>query len=189
MIGTMLIKQPFFIGGIDDVEVAKGSAFGAAGLFFGTFLVSALYMIHDQRRVHRNFLLSDSNNDGIERTPNTLSLFSSSSSTTTTTTINPRWNRPTDIHSGYSDNNMISSDEISYSSHSRGGFDSLRRRSSGTTIEYGRVTAIFRDDPVAEPPITQRPLDRPISSSSGGGGGGGSSTGNTNNRQDGGFFT
>jgi hypothetical protein len=46
----MLMKQPFFIGGIDDVEVAKGSAFGAAGTFFFTFLVSIIYMIREGRR-------------------------------------------------------------------------------------------------------------------------------------------
>ena len=43
----MLIHQPFFLGGIDDVEKAKGSAFGAAGTFFFTFLISILYLIAD----------------------------------------------------------------------------------------------------------------------------------------------
>jgi hypothetical protein len=51
MIGLMLMKQPFFMGGIDDVEVAKGSAFGAAGTFFFTFIVSILYMMHDAQRL------------------------------------------------------------------------------------------------------------------------------------------
>jgi hypothetical protein len=51
MIGIMLMKQPFFMGGIDDVEVAKGSAFGAAGTFFFTFIVSVMYMIHDEKRL------------------------------------------------------------------------------------------------------------------------------------------
>jgi len=45
------MKQPFFIGGIEDVEVAKGSAFGAAGTFFFTFLVSILYMIKEGRHL------------------------------------------------------------------------------------------------------------------------------------------
>jgi hypothetical protein len=45
------MKQPFFIGGIDDVELAMGSAFGAAGSFFFTFLVSIMYMIHDARQI------------------------------------------------------------------------------------------------------------------------------------------
>jgi hypothetical protein len=49
----MLLKQPFFIGGIDseNVELAKGSAFGAAGTFFFTFLISMLYTIRDARRL------------------------------------------------------------------------------------------------------------------------------------------
>jgi hypothetical protein len=47
----MLMRQPFFIGGIEDVEKAKGSAFGAAGTFFFTFMVSMLYIIKDARRM------------------------------------------------------------------------------------------------------------------------------------------
>jgi hypothetical protein len=46
----MLMKQPFFIGGIEDVEKSKASAFGAAGTFFFTFVISILYMIHDAQR-------------------------------------------------------------------------------------------------------------------------------------------
>jgi RecA-family ATPase len=44
------MKQPFFMGGIDDVEVAKGSAIGAAGTLIFTFIVSIMYMIHDAKR-------------------------------------------------------------------------------------------------------------------------------------------
>ena len=47
----MLMKQPFYVGGIHDVEKSKSSAFGAAGMFFFTFIVSIFYMIHDARRV------------------------------------------------------------------------------------------------------------------------------------------
>lgn len=39
------MKQPFFILGIDDVDKAKGSAFGAAAAFFFTFLVSIVYLL------------------------------------------------------------------------------------------------------------------------------------------------
>jgi hypothetical protein len=49
-VGVMLMKQPFFIGGIEDVEKSKASAFGAAGMFFFTFVISILYMIHDSQR-------------------------------------------------------------------------------------------------------------------------------------------
>ena len=48
-VGVMLMKQPFFVGGIEDVEAAKGSAFGAAGTFFFTFVVSMMYMIRQAR--------------------------------------------------------------------------------------------------------------------------------------------
>jgi hypothetical protein len=47
----MLVKQPFFVGGIDDVELAKNSAFGAAGTFFFTFCVCIFYLIHNERRI------------------------------------------------------------------------------------------------------------------------------------------
>lgn len=43
------MRQPFFVLGIEDVEQAKGSAFGAAGTFFFTFLVSMLYTIRQAR--------------------------------------------------------------------------------------------------------------------------------------------
>jgi hypothetical protein len=43
----LLIHQPFFIGGIKDVDDAKNSAFGAAGTFFLTFLISIIYLIAD----------------------------------------------------------------------------------------------------------------------------------------------
>lgn len=45
----MLIYQPFFVGGIDDVEKAKASAFGAAGTFLFTFLLSMVFMIGGNR--------------------------------------------------------------------------------------------------------------------------------------------
>ncbi|GKY94212.1 hypothetical protein MPSEU_000387100 [Mayamaea pseudoterrestris] len=57
-VGIMLMKQPFFVGGIEDVEAAKGSAFGAAGTFFFTFLISMMYMIREGQRLTR------SNNSG-----------------------------------------------------------------------------------------------------------------------------
>lgn len=49
--GVLLIKQPFFIRGIEDVEVAKGSAFGAAAAFFFTFLASVFYLLKEGRRL------------------------------------------------------------------------------------------------------------------------------------------
>ena len=46
-VGMMLMNQPFYITGIEDVEKAKGSAFGAAGLFFFIFAISILHLIMD----------------------------------------------------------------------------------------------------------------------------------------------
>mmetsp|Transcript_6139 Transcript_6139/g.13592 ORF Transcript_6139/g.13592 Transcript_6139/m.13592 type:complete len:84 (+) Transcript_6139:292-543(+) len=43
----MLVKQPFFIGGIEDVDVAKSSAFGAAGMFLFTFVVSIMFLVRN----------------------------------------------------------------------------------------------------------------------------------------------
>ena len=43
----MLVHQPFFIGGIENYERAKGSAFGAAATFFLVFLISIVYLIAD----------------------------------------------------------------------------------------------------------------------------------------------
>ena len=45
MVGTMLVHQPFLMGGIEDVEKAKTSAFGAAGTFFFPFLISIVYLL------------------------------------------------------------------------------------------------------------------------------------------------
>lgn len=38
------------------MEAAKGSAFGAAGTFFFTFLVSVIYLLMDSRRVNTEML-------------------------------------------------------------------------------------------------------------------------------------
>ena len=50
-VGLMLMHQPFYIGGIDDVERAKSSAFGAAGTFFFIFCLSSFYMIKQGRKL------------------------------------------------------------------------------------------------------------------------------------------
>ena len=43
----MLTKQPFFIGGIEDVEVAASSAYGAFTMFMFVFVLSACGMYYD----------------------------------------------------------------------------------------------------------------------------------------------
>lgn len=49
----MLVKQPLFVGvgGMEDVEKAKGSAFGAAGLFVFIFCLSIAHLITDSMKV------------------------------------------------------------------------------------------------------------------------------------------
>jgi hypothetical protein len=39
-VGILITTQPFFLAGIDDVEKAQGSAYGATGMFLFTFLAS-----------------------------------------------------------------------------------------------------------------------------------------------------
>jgi hypothetical protein len=70
----MLMKQPFYIRGIEDVELCKGSAFGAAGAFLFTFLLSTCYMIQKgrpprtiSRSVHEEDDDDDDNHDDSER--------------------------------------------------------------------------------------------------------------------------
>jgi hypothetical protein len=43
----MLVHQPFFVGGVEEVEKAKTSAFGAAWTFFLAFFLSIIYLISD----------------------------------------------------------------------------------------------------------------------------------------------
>ena len=47
----MLTYQPFYLGGIEDVEHAKKSAYGAMAMFILTFIISVLYIIFDVIRV------------------------------------------------------------------------------------------------------------------------------------------
>eukprot|EP00536_Pseudo-nitzschia_multiseries_P002166 jgi/Psemu1/301263/fgenesh1_kg.28_\ len=46
-VGVMLTTQPFFISGIEDVEVATQSAFGACFMFMFVFVISAIGMFYD----------------------------------------------------------------------------------------------------------------------------------------------
>jgi hypothetical protein len=41
------MKQPFYVGGIEDVEQSTGNAFGAAALFFFIFIISMVHLIMD----------------------------------------------------------------------------------------------------------------------------------------------
>jgi hypothetical protein len=46
-VGVMLQTQPFFIGGIEDSEKARDSAFGAMGMFLVTFVLSIVGIWYD----------------------------------------------------------------------------------------------------------------------------------------------
>lgn len=63
MVGTMLIKQPFLITGIEDIEKAKGNAFGAAGTFFLTFIISIIYLIKESGRQIDTRIVRDSSSN------------------------------------------------------------------------------------------------------------------------------
>lgn len=43
----MLTHQPFFMGGIEDVKVARGSAYGALFMFVVTFILSVVFIVKD----------------------------------------------------------------------------------------------------------------------------------------------
>jgi hypothetical protein len=47
MVAMMLTYQPLFIGGIDDVEKATGSAYGGMAAYMFSFLLSVVYLIKD----------------------------------------------------------------------------------------------------------------------------------------------
>ena len=50
--------QPFYIGGIENVETAKDSAFGAMMLFVTTFIVSVVLWFRDLRMKRRQLILA-----------------------------------------------------------------------------------------------------------------------------------
>lgn len=63
MISMMLTYQPFFIGGIDDLEQAKRNANGGVGSFLTVFIVSVVYLVIDALWGGCN--KNNSNNNGV----------------------------------------------------------------------------------------------------------------------------
>lgn len=47
MVSLMLTYQPFFIGGIEDIEKSKSNAYGGAFSFLCIFLLSVVYLVYD----------------------------------------------------------------------------------------------------------------------------------------------
>jgi len=50
MVSMMLTYQPFYIGGIEDLEQAKSNAYGGVGSFLFIFLLSVVYLVFDALR-------------------------------------------------------------------------------------------------------------------------------------------
>ena len=46
-VGALLVYQPFYVSGLEDIEAAKSSAFGALGLFIFAFATSLVYLCYD----------------------------------------------------------------------------------------------------------------------------------------------
>lgn len=46
-VGALLVYQPFYVSGLEDIDAAKSSAFGALGLFIVTFASSIVYLCYD----------------------------------------------------------------------------------------------------------------------------------------------
>jgi hypothetical protein len=47
MVAMMLTYQPFYMGGIHNVEGAKRNTYGAMATFLFTFLLSVVYLVQD----------------------------------------------------------------------------------------------------------------------------------------------
>lgn len=65
MISMMLTYQPFFIGGIDDLDQARRNANGGVGSFLTVFIVSVVYLVIDALWGGRNKNDSNSNSNGV----------------------------------------------------------------------------------------------------------------------------
>lgn len=50
LVSMMLTYQPFYIGGIEDVEQAKRNAYGGVGTFLFIFILSVVYLVLDALR-------------------------------------------------------------------------------------------------------------------------------------------
>ena len=61
MISMMLTYQPFYIGGIEDLEQAKSNAYGGVGTFLCVFILSVVFLVFDALRGGAE---SNNNNNG-----------------------------------------------------------------------------------------------------------------------------
>jgi hypothetical protein len=65
-VGIMLSTQSFYIGGIDDVAVARSSAFGAMAMFLGTIALSIGGIYYDAKHQPSDDASDTGENDGYE---------------------------------------------------------------------------------------------------------------------------
>jgi hypothetical protein len=61
----MLTKQPFFVGGIEDFEEARGAAYGAMWAYVVTFGIATVLTLRDSRRAHRESVITSSTYDQV----------------------------------------------------------------------------------------------------------------------------
>jgi len=47
-VATLISKQPFYIGGLEDVDLCKSSAVGAMGMFLFTFVASVAHICYEK---------------------------------------------------------------------------------------------------------------------------------------------
>uniref|UniRef100_A0A6T7ISQ1 Uncharacterized protein n=1 Tax=Attheya septentrionalis TaxID=420275 RepID=A0A6T7ISQ1_9STRA len=48
LVATLISKQPFYIGGLEDVDLCKSSAVGAMGMFLFTFVASVAHICYEK---------------------------------------------------------------------------------------------------------------------------------------------
>jgi hypothetical protein len=54
----MLTHQPLFVGGIEDISVARSSAFGSCYMYCVTFGISLVLIYRDSRKKRREMILA-----------------------------------------------------------------------------------------------------------------------------------
>lgn len=61
----MLTRQPFFVGGIEDVKLARSSAFGSCYMYCATFGISLVITYRETRKKRQELTLSRQQNDAM----------------------------------------------------------------------------------------------------------------------------
>mmetsp|Transcript_2721 Transcript_2721/g.4039 ORF Transcript_2721/g.4039 Transcript_2721/m.4039 type:complete len:110 (+) Transcript_2721:177-506(+) len=56
-VAILITTQPFFIGGIEDFQKARGAAYGAMWAYVITFILSVILDFRDAKRKHRESVI------------------------------------------------------------------------------------------------------------------------------------